>query len=118
MIRQQLKNAKKAMYEMSNFCEQFGLPPIAPSRRHRKKPDKFLRKRSRHTKRRYVKSERPNKIFRKHRLSKNVKPSKRTCFNCGKKGHTHTHTHTHIYIYIYKGCIHILKIAIHICTCE
>ena len=37
MIRQQLKNAKKAKYEMRNFCEQFGLPPIAFSRKHRKK---------------------------------------------------------------------------------
>jgi hypothetical protein len=55
---------------MDNFYEQFGLPPIAPSRRHRKKPDKFLRKRSHHTKRCYVKSETPNKIFRKHRQSK------------------------------------------------
>ena len=44
MIRQQLKNAKKAKYEMGNFCEQFGLPSIAPSRKNRKKSDKFFRK--------------------------------------------------------------------------
>ena len=31
MLRQQLKNSKKAKYEMGNFCEQFGLPPIALS---------------------------------------------------------------------------------------
>jgi hypothetical protein len=31
MISQQLKNAKRAKYEIGNFCEQFGLPPIAPS---------------------------------------------------------------------------------------
>jgi hypothetical protein len=37
MIRQQLKNAKRAKYEMGNFCEQFGLSPIAPSRENRKK---------------------------------------------------------------------------------
>jgi hypothetical protein len=86
MIRQQLKNAKKAKYEMGNFCEQFGLPPIAPSRRHRKKPDKFTKK-YRHTKRRVVKLERPDKIFRKHKRSKTVKTSKGKCFNCGKKGH-------------------------------
>jgi hypothetical protein len=36
MIRQQLKNAKKAKYKMGNFCEQIGLPPIAPSRRQKK----------------------------------------------------------------------------------
>jgi hypothetical protein len=44
MIRQQLKNAKKAKYEMSNFCEQFGLSPIAPSRKDKKKSDKVFRK--------------------------------------------------------------------------
>jgi hypothetical protein len=43
MIRQQLKNAKRAKYEMGNFCEQFGLPPIAPSRENRKKSDKSSR---------------------------------------------------------------------------
>lgn len=36
MMRQQLKNAKKSKYEMGNFCEQFCLPLIAPSRRHRR----------------------------------------------------------------------------------
>jgi hypothetical protein len=86
MIRQQLKNAKKAKYEMGNFCEQFGLPPIAPSRRHRKKPDRFTKK-YHHTKRKTVKPERPAKIFRKHKRSKTVKTSKGRCFNCGKKGH-------------------------------
>ena len=30
MLRQQLKNSKKAKYKMGNFCEQFNLPPIAP----------------------------------------------------------------------------------------
>jgi hypothetical protein len=43
MIRQQLKNAKKAKYEMGNLCEQFGLPFIAPSRKNRKKSDKAFR---------------------------------------------------------------------------
>ena len=32
MLKQQLKNSKKAKCEMGNFCEQYGLPPIAPSR--------------------------------------------------------------------------------------
>ncbi|KAL4615580.1 hypothetical protein ACB092_07G136400 [Castanea dentata] len=31
-LKQQLKDKKKAKYEMGNFCEQYGLPPIAPSR--------------------------------------------------------------------------------------
>jgi hypothetical protein len=44
MIRQQLKNAKKAKYEMSNFWEQFGESPIAPSRKDKKKSDKVFKK--------------------------------------------------------------------------
>ncbi|KAG7977429.1 hypothetical protein I3843_05G031500, partial [Carya illinoinensis] len=36
MIAQQMKDRKKAKYEMGNFCEQFGLPPIAPSVQRRK----------------------------------------------------------------------------------
>ena len=42
MLRQQLKNSKKDKYEMGNFCEQFGLPPIALSRQKgKKKHDKI-----------------------------------------------------------------------------
>ena len=28
MLKQQLKNSKKAKYEMGNFYEQYGLPPL------------------------------------------------------------------------------------------
>jgi hypothetical protein len=34
------KDKRKAKYEMGNFCEQYGLPSVAPSRRH--KPHKNL----------------------------------------------------------------------------
>jgi hypothetical protein len=44
MIRQQLKTVRKAKYEMGNFCEQFGLPPIALSWKNRKKSDKVFKK--------------------------------------------------------------------------
>ena len=37
MLKQQLKNSKKAKYEMGNFCEQYGLPLIAPFRQKGKK---------------------------------------------------------------------------------
>jgi hypothetical protein len=30
------KDKKKAKYEMGNFCEQYGLPSVAPSKKHRK----------------------------------------------------------------------------------
>ena len=33
LLKHQLKNKRKAKYEMGNFCEQYGLPPIAPSRK-------------------------------------------------------------------------------------
>ena len=32
LLKYQLQNKRKAKYEMSNFCEQYGLPPIAPSK--------------------------------------------------------------------------------------
>ena len=41
MFKHQLKNSRNAKYEMGNFCEQYGLPPIAPSRQKKdKKYDK------------------------------------------------------------------------------
>ena len=40
LLKQQLKNKRKAKYEMGNFCEQYGLPPIAHSRQKGKKHDK------------------------------------------------------------------------------
>ena len=40
LLQHQLKNKKKAKYEMGNFCEQYGLPPLAPSRQKEKKHDK------------------------------------------------------------------------------
>ena len=32
LLKHQLKNKRKTKYEMGNFCEQYGLPFIAPSR--------------------------------------------------------------------------------------
>ena len=32
LLKYQLQNKRKAKYEMSNFCEQYGLSPIAPSK--------------------------------------------------------------------------------------
>ena len=40
LLKHQLKNKRKAKYEMGNFCEQYGLPPIAPSKQKGKKHDK------------------------------------------------------------------------------
>ena len=40
LLKYQLQNKKKAKPEMRNFCEQYGLSPIAASREKRKKHDK------------------------------------------------------------------------------
>ena len=32
LLKYQLKNKRKPKYEMGNFFEQYGLPPIAPSK--------------------------------------------------------------------------------------
>ena len=37
LLKYQLKNKRKDKYEMGNFYEQYGLPPIAPSRQKGKK---------------------------------------------------------------------------------
>ena len=40
LLKYQLQNKRKAKYEMGNFCEQYGLSHIAPSRQKGKKHDK------------------------------------------------------------------------------
>ena len=40
LFKYHLQHKKKAKYEMGNFCEQYGLPPIAPSKQKGKKHDK------------------------------------------------------------------------------
>ena len=40
LLKHQLKNKRKAKYKMGNFCEQYSLPPTAPSRKKGKKHDK------------------------------------------------------------------------------
>ena len=44
LLKHQLKNKRKAKYEMGNFCEQYGLPPITPSRQKVKKHGKSYKK--------------------------------------------------------------------------
>ena len=78
---------------MGNFCEQFGLPPIALSRKHKKKSDKFFKKKpasyyNSYKKRKFNKLV---KIFSKQPKKKTSKFakyfSKGKCFNCGESGH-------------------------------
>ena len=84
LLKHQLKNKKKAKYEIGNFCEQYGLPPIAPSRKKSKKHDKSHKK----YRNNFVK---PNDFYAKKKnvSKKYVKQRSRKgkCFNCGKPGH-------------------------------
>ena len=41
LLKYQLKNKRKPKYEMGNFFEQYGLPPIAPSKQKGKQQDKI-----------------------------------------------------------------------------
>ena len=70
LLKHQLKNKRKAKYEMRNFCEQYDLPPIAPSRQKGKKHNKS------HTKYKKYKNNfvKPNDF---HAKKKNV--SKKLC---------------------------------------
>ncbi|KAG7954930.1 hypothetical protein I3843_11G046100 [Carya illinoinensis] len=88
MLRQQLKNSKKAKYEMGTFCEQYGLPPIAPFRRKPKQFKQFSKPRDGYRRKPrdgfYKKS--PNKkSFPKKKNFQNA--SKGKCSNCGKNSY-------------------------------
>ena len=89
LLKYQLKNKRKAKYEMGNFCEQYGSPPIAPSRQKGKKHDKS-HKNYNHKKYKtnfvkpndfYAKKKNVSKKYDKQRLGKDK------CFNYGKPGH-------------------------------
>ena len=66
LLKYQLQNKKKAKYEMGNFCEQYGLPPIAHSRQKGKKHDKshksYSHKKYKKYKKNFVK---PNDFYAK-----------------------------------------------------
>ena len=72
---------------MGNFCEQYGLPPIAPSRQKGKKHDKSHKKYKKYKNN----SVKPNDFYaKKKNVSKKYdkqKSGKGKCFNCGKPGH-------------------------------
>ena len=92
LLKYHLQNKKKAKYEIGNFCEQYGLPPIAPSRQKGKKHDKshktYSHKKYKKYKNNFVK---PNDFYaKKKNVSKKYDKQslgKDKCFNCGKPGH-------------------------------
>ena len=87
-----LQNKKKAKYEMDNFCEQYGLPPIAPSmqkgKKHNKSHKNYSHKKYKKYKFFFVKS---NDFYaKKKNVSKKYdkqSSGKGKCFKCGKLDH-------------------------------
>lgn len=90
------KDKHKAKYELGNFCEQYGLPPVAPFRRQSHKYSKHKQKSSYKYSNKYKKNYSPSKsndkfytkpkkkYYKKsHPKSKSNKDI--TCYNCGKK---------------------------------
>jgi hypothetical protein len=90
--KQAQKDKNQAKYELGNFCEQYGLPPVAPSRRKHKKiedynkSNKYPKKsKNQFTKDKYY--EKPKNQNSKKPYTKKNDKSNITCHNCGKKGH-------------------------------
>jgi hypothetical protein len=107
------KDKKKAKYEMGNFCEQYGLPSVAPSKKHKKsRKHEEYRKHKKRFKRFKKRSFEPNDFYKKEKRKpkKRFKPknNKDGCYKCGKSGHfakdckaKKTIKSIYIYIYIY-----------------
>ena len=92
LLKYHLQNKKKAKYEMDNSCEQYGLPPIAPSRQKGKKYDKSHKSYNHKKYKKYKNSfVIPNDYYaKKKNISKQYDKQmtgKCKCFNCGKSGH-------------------------------
>ena len=92
LLKHQLKNKRKAKYEMGNFCDQYSLSPITPSRQKGKKHDKrhknYSHKKYKKYKNNFVK---PNDFYAKNKnVSKKYgkqRSGKGKYFNCGKPRH-------------------------------
>ena len=88
----------KAKYEVGNFCTQYGLPLIAPSKRksnYREKgsSEKFHRKRttSKYYRKQKYSHVKDNDFYKKGKKSSkhgnSIPKAFGKCFNCGKRGH-------------------------------
>jgi hypothetical protein len=87
------KDKKKAKYEMGNFCEQYGLPSVAPSKKHKKsRKHEEYRKHKKRFKRFKKRSFEPNDFYKKEKRKpkkrfKRSKNNKDGCYKCGTSGH-------------------------------
>lgn len=85
MLQQQLKTTKKVKYEIENFCEQFGFPPIVHSKKKGKNliykdSDKFY-KFKKYKSKKHNDFYKTKFVYKKHFIQN---PIKRKCFNCGE----------------------------------
>jgi hypothetical protein len=85
------KDKKKGKYEMGNFCEQYGLPSIAPSKKHKKsRKHEEYRKYKKRFKRFKKRSFESNDFYKKEKRKpkkRRFKNNKDSCYKCGKSGH-------------------------------
>ena len=92
LLKYHLQNKKKAKYKIGNFCEQYGLPSIAPSKPKGKKHDKSQKNYSHKKYKKYKNnSVKPNDFYaKKKNVSKKYDKQslgKGKCFSCEKPGH-------------------------------
>ncbi|KAL0008661.1 hypothetical protein SO802_010163 [Lithocarpus litseifolius] len=86
-------NKSKAKYEVGTFCTQYGLPPIAPSKRKTRKesPEKpHKRRTSKYYKRKEYNNSKDNDFYKKGKSSRSKEKASEAsekCFRCGKEGH-------------------------------
>jgi hypothetical protein len=72
------KDKKKAKYEMGNFCEQYGLPSVAPSKKHKKsRKHEEYRKHKKRFKKFKKRSFEPNDFYKRKPKKRFKKPKKR-----------------------------------------
>jgi hypothetical protein len=84
------KDKKKAKYEMGNFCEQYGLPSVAPSKKHKKSHKHKEHKDYSRTFKRFKKRDfEPNEYYKKDRQKpkQRIFKNRSGCYKCGKPSH-------------------------------
>jgi hypothetical protein len=89
-LKQILKDKRKAKYEMRNFYEQYGLPSVAPSKKHKKShKHKENQKYKRRFKRFKKRSFEPNEFYKKDKKKpkKQRFKNKPGCYKCGNSGY-------------------------------
>jgi hypothetical protein len=75
---------------MENFCEQYGLPLVAPSKKHKKSHKNKEHKDYKRSFKRFKKINfEPNEFYKKEKRKpkQRIFKKKSGCYKCGKSGH-------------------------------